>query len=119
MLYMGKDKFENEELIAHSWPEDLWFHVDRLSSAHVYLRMSKGEDWRQLPPHAIEECAQLVKANSIQGNKINDVDVVYTPASNLKKTADMEVGQVGFKSSKEVKFLSPLDFFSKKSLAGS
>ena len=35
MLYMGKDKFENEELIKHAWPEDVWFHVDRESSAHV------------------------------------------------------------------------------------
>lgn len=24
--YMGKDKYENEELIAHGWPEDIWFH---------------------------------------------------------------------------------------------
>ena len=23
-LYMGRDKFENEELIAHGWPEDVW-----------------------------------------------------------------------------------------------
>jgi hypothetical protein len=27
MLYMGKDKYENEGLIAHGWPEDVWFHV--------------------------------------------------------------------------------------------
>ena len=36
---MGRDKFENEELIKHMWPEDVWFHVDDLSSAHVYLRL--------------------------------------------------------------------------------
>ena len=36
LMYMGKDKFENEDLIAHGWPEDFWFHVDNLSSAHVY-----------------------------------------------------------------------------------
>ena len=38
-VYMGRDKFENEELIKHMWPEDVWFHVDDLSSAHVYLRL--------------------------------------------------------------------------------
>jgi hypothetical protein len=43
----------------------------------------------------VEDCAQLCKANSIEGNKKNDITVVYTPASNLKKTGDMEVGQVG------------------------
>ena len=42
----------------------------------------------------IEDMAQLVKYNSISGNKMNDVDVVYTMWSNLKKTEGMEVGQV-------------------------
>ncbi|KAH0832397.1 hypothetical protein J3R83DRAFT_13431 [Lanmaoa asiatica] len=38
-IYMGKDKVENEDLIKYAWPQDVWFHVDKLSSAHVYLRM--------------------------------------------------------------------------------
>ena len=42
----------------------------------------------------IEDAAQLVKYNSIQGNKMNDIDVVYTMWSNLHKTEGMEVGQV-------------------------
>ena len=47
LVYMGKDKFENEvkpsrasgcaevrlqDLLKYGWPEDLWFHVDKLSS---------------------------------------------------------------------------------------
>jgi len=36
------------------------------------------------------------------GSKQNDVDVVYTPWANLKKTAGMDVGQVGFHKQKEV-----------------
>jgi len=24
VIYMGKDKFENEDLIKHGWPEDVW-----------------------------------------------------------------------------------------------
>jgi len=51
----------------------------------------------------IEDMAQLVKYNSISGNKMNDVDVVYTMWSNLKKTEGMEVGQVGFYKDKEVR----------------
>lgn len=42
-MYMGKDKYENEDLIRYGVPEDVWFHVDNLSSAHVYLRMNRGE----------------------------------------------------------------------------
>lgn len=33
---------------------------------------------------------------------MNNVDVVYTPWSNLKKTASMDVGQVGFHNQKMV-----------------
>ena len=35
-----------------------------------------------------------VKQNSIQGCKLNNVSIVYTPWANLRKTASMEVGQV-------------------------
>ena len=47
LVYMGKDKFENEKLIEYGWPEDVWFHVDDLSSAHVYLRLPRGPVRRQ------------------------------------------------------------------------
>ncbi|KAE9465765.1 hypothetical protein C3L33_02331, partial [Rhododendron williamsianum] len=106
-IFMGLDKFENEELIKYGFPEDIWaslsimvfeysavlagmaemyhwglvikqFHVDKMSSAHVYVRLHKG-------------------------NKVNNVDVVYTPWHNLKKTASMDVGQVGFYNSKMVR----------------
>ena len=38
-VFQGDDKHENENLIKYGFPEDVWFHVDKLSSAHVYLRM--------------------------------------------------------------------------------
>ena len=69
------------------------FHVDYLSSAHVYLRLPVGRSIDDIPADTLEDCAQLVKANSIQGNKAASVDVVYTPWANLRKTASMEVGQ--------------------------
>lgn len=43
------------------------FHVDDLSSAHVYLRLPKGGKMDDIDEDTLEECAQLVKANSIQG----------------------------------------------------
>ena len=121
---MGNDKFESktpfksfdslfllilelfsvdEELIRWGWPEDVWFHVDKESSAHVYLRLRPNETLDDIPSSVIDDCAQLVKANSIKGNKLNNLDVIYTLWSNLKKTADMEVGQVGFFDQKAVR----------------
>ncbi|XP_032876988.1 coiled-coil domain-containing protein 25 isoform X1 [Amblyraja radiata] len=105
-IYMGKDKYENEDLIKYGWPEDVWFHVDKLSSAHVYLRLYKGQMIDSIPKEVLIDCAQLVKANSIQGSKMNNINVVYTPWSNLKKTGDMDVGQIGFHRQKEVKVIA-------------
>lgn len=102
-IYMGIDKFENEELIRYGIPEDIWFHVDKLSSAHVYLRMHKGQTIDAISQPVLDDCAQLVKANSIQGNKLNNIDIVYTPWSNLRKTSSMDVGQVGFHNPKLVR----------------
>merc|ERR1711874_647538 len=100
---MGRDKFENEELLKYGFPEDIWFHVDKYSSAHVYLRMPPGsvdlsgvkdkeegkkklhEALLSVPEKIITEMVQLTKANSIEGCKASAVDVVYTPFLNLKK----------------------------------
>ncbi|KAM5351129.1 hypothetical protein ACJ41O_003852 [Fusarium nematophilum] len=121
-IYVGKDKFENEDLIKFGWEEDVcciewewasradvfgsWdnqFHVDKLSSAHIYLRMREGEAWDDLPEDLVMDLAQLTKANSIEGNKKDNITVIYTPWSNLKKDGSMEVGQVGFKDPRKVR----------------
>lgn len=104
-LYMGDDKEENELLIKWGWPEDVWFHVDKLSSAHVYLRLQNGQTINDISEELIQDCCQLVKANSIEGCKLAETDVVYTMWSNLKKTGDMVTGQVGFHSNRAVKKL--------------
>jgi len=95
---MGKDKYENEDLIKYGLDLDVWFHVESLSSAHVYLRQREGESKKldDLDPALLNECAQLVKANSIEGSKLKQCGVVYTRWANLKKTGDMAVGQIGY-----------------------
>ncbi|XP_055859294.1 coiled-coil domain-containing protein 25 [Episyrphus balteatus] len=96
VLFMGANKYENEELIKWGWPEDVWFHVHNYSSAHVYLRLKNGQTIDDIPSSVLEDAAQLCKANSIQGNKVNNIDVVYTMWENLKKTQGMEPGQVAY-----------------------
>lgn len=66
--------------------------------------MFQGQSIDDVPSAIIDDAAQLVKANSISGNKINDIDVVYTMWQNLKKTDGMEAGQVAFHKEKEVRF---------------
>lgn len=74
-----------------------------MSSAHVYLRLPPGMTWDTIPEPLLQDLAQLTKANSIEGNKKNDITVIYTPWSNLKKQAGMETGQVSFFKGQTVK----------------
>ena len=87
-IYMGRDKVKSsyysstfgysslaywrvpdEDLIKYAWPQDIWFHVDKLSSAHVYLRLPESiSSWEDIPEPLLIDCAQLVKANSIEGD---------------------------------------------------
>lgn len=70
--------------------------MDDLPSAHVYIRMAPGKGIADIPEEVMEDCMQLVKHNSIQGDKLQTVTIVYTPWTNLKKTNSMDTGQVGF-----------------------
>ena len=108
IIYMGKDKYENEDLLRWAWPDkDIWFHVEDLSSAHVYLRLKEPvESIDDISDEIIQECAQLTKANSIAGCKKASCGINYTWAKNLKKTIGMEVGAVTFHSHKAVKRIS-------------
>lgn len=51
----------------------------------------QGQTIDDIPSAVLDDACQLVKANSIMGNKMNDIDIVYTMWANLKKTASMEV----------------------------
>lgn len=65
--------------------------------------MRDGESWDAIPEELLTDCAQLTKANSIEGNKKDNITIIYTPWSNLKKDGSMATGQVGFKDNKKVK----------------
>ena len=107
--FVGRDKHENEFLIKYGWPGDIWFHVDGLSSAHVYFRVMiasndkiplKGIPIDDLPSESIEDMKQIVKHNSIQGCKLSSCKIVWTPHSNLKKTFEMDAGTVTYHDTK-------------------
>lgn len=57
----------------------------------MLIVLLQGQTIDDIPNSVLDDACQLVKANSIMGNKMNDIDIVYTMWSNLKKTAAMEV----------------------------
>ncbi|CAJ1950204.1 unnamed protein product [Cylindrotheca closterium] len=110
ICYVGRDKHENEFLIKYGWPGDIWFHVDSLSSAHVYFRIKNlhsntripvdGIPIDDLPTDTIYDMMQICKNNSIAGSKLASCKMVYTPHSNLKKTFEMDSGTVTYHNTK-------------------
>jgi hypothetical protein len=81
------------------------FHVDKMSSAHVYCRLNKNQTIESLSEELLEDCAQLVKANSIQGETYHLLHLflggtcqVYTPVvqmSRQRKSCDIAVVALG------------------------
>jgi hypothetical protein len=74
----------------------------------VYLRVPYPApawftSWNALPAALVADLAQLTKANSIEGNKKDNVAVVYTPWGNLRKDGSMAVGQVAFHDGRGVR----------------
>ncbi|PNP38133.1 hypothetical protein TGAMA5MH_09997 [Trichoderma gamsii] len=65
--------------------------------------MQPGQAWDGLPQELVMDLAQLTKANSIEGNKKDNITVIYTPWANLKKDGSMDVGQVSFHDQRKVK----------------
>ena len=83
-LHYGKNAHENWELFDAAEPDDLWFHLDDLPSAHVYLEVSKEEP----SDAAIEFAARLVLTRTpkaVNTTKAKKITVIYCPRSNLAK----------------------------------
>lgn len=87
------------DLVKYAFPEDVWFHVGQnTSSAHLYLRTQPWMGtWDKLPEPIVNDVAQLTKANSILGNKKDNVTIIYTPASNVYSQGDFATGSGGWR----------------------
>lgn len=80
------------------------FRVTIASRPPLTVRIfHQGQTIDDIPTSVLDDACQLVKANSITGNKMNNIDIVYTMWDNLKKTAGMDVGQVSFHKGKDVR----------------
>lgn len=109
-IFVGVDQFENEDLIKYSakYMENLdekliWFHADKFSSPHAYIKMHPGDT--EIPKNLIDICCQICKDGSIKGCKEPAIDVVYCEAINLSKAHCNNPGQVTFKDQSACKFV--------------
>jgi predicted ribosome quality control (RQC) complex YloA/Tae2 family protein len=96
-IFIGRNKYNNFELIDDSMDSDVWFHVQGESSCHVILKNS-GK-LRDIPRQVIKRCAYLCKINSKAKTK-KKCNIIYTQLENVVKTEI--IGQVAVQSYKSV-----------------
>ena len=75
LVYMGKDKFENEDLIKYGLPEDVWC---ALHSKSIYLVFDSVHRSRAMPVPACDMCVVYC---------ICDIGAMLIPATTRALTA--------------------------------
>jgi predicted ribosome quality control (RQC) complex YloA/Tae2 family protein len=97
-IFMGRNRQENDELIARiAQPHDIWMHILGAGGAHVLIKVPST---KQDPPartlqEAAQAAARLSKAG--QGGK---VQVVYTQCRYVRKVAKNKPGVVRYENEK-------------------
>jgi predicted ribosome quality control (RQC) complex YloA/Tae2 family protein len=90
-VYCGKSNQGNEALLRQvAAPEDLWLHAHQQAGAHVVLKLLS-------PPevsHATLRQAAALAAFYSKGKEAASVEVMYTPAKNVRKFRGARPGQV-------------------------
>lgn len=100
---MAKASVGGENSSSSSTDRHLLSNPVQFSSAHVYLRLPPNTTWESIPGKLLDDLSQLVKANSIEGNKRDNITIIYTPWRNVKKTGDMAIGSVMFHNDQKVR----------------
>jgi len=81
---IGRFAQENWNLIDESNENDLWFHLDDISSPHVILK-TNNINKNKISKNVIKACAIYCKQYSkLKSN--NNVSVIYTEIKNITKT---------------------------------
>ncbi|WP_415238101.1 NFACT RNA binding domain-containing protein [Seleniivibrio woodruffii] len=87
--YIGRNSVSNHRLVFQfANPEDMWFHAQKLPSAHLIFRKSGNAT-----PDEIEQCAAIVAGMSKAKNNLK-VTVDYTQKKNVKKPKNTPPGFV-------------------------
>jgi predicted ribosome quality control (RQC) complex YloA/Tae2 family protein len=82
-ILCGKSATGNDQLLDMCNPEDVWFHVDGRTSAHVILVNAANEKLNKIPKKVITRCACICKASTKENAKCV---VIYTQRKNVEKT---------------------------------
>ena len=79
-VLIGKNKFENQELIKTSYSNDIWFHLNNYPSCHIVLK--SGDD--KIPKKYLINIAR--KFQNHKKDLPKKYEVIYTNIKNIKLT---------------------------------
>lgn len=77
-IIIGKDKYENTELINSLTPLDYWFHVEHMPSPHLILRFKEKVDKK-----VFRKAANILKQNSKYKSEKN-LSIMYARGDRVK-----------------------------------
>lgn len=82
-ILIGKNKFNNWQILDESMKTDILFHVSNSSSSYVILK-NMNEKKKDIPKQVIKRCACLCKTHSTSNNE-NNCEIIYTFIKNCEK----------------------------------
>ncbi len=86
IIYIGKDKYENWQLIDQAFDEDYWFHLNEYPSCHIILHIVNTNiiTNKKSLNKILKLCALECKKNSKYNNQKN-LSICYTKIKNIQK----------------------------------
>ena len=88
-IQIGENKKDNFDIIDMANSNDIWFHVEGISSCHFILKSDKKI--KDIPHQVVKKCAYLCKINS-KAKTLPICNISYTTINNVTKTN--VIGQV-------------------------
>jgi len=84
-FYIGENKNENFDVIDLGKPDDLWFHVNNMSSCHVVAILPEDIEKKDLR-YIIKIGAILCKTNTKKLKSLNNIEIIYAQIKHVVKT---------------------------------
>lgn len=85
-FYIGKSQAENHGVLDMAKPEDMWFHLGGVSSAHIIGVVPVGLERKYLK-YIVKHGAHLCKKHTTKVANQKNVAVLYTRVRNVQKTS--------------------------------
>ena len=80
-IVIGGNAQENDELVKGSAPNDIWLHLENMSSAHIVIRT----DDKEVPKRVINMAASLY-SQYCPKKVMGRYNVIWTEIKNVKST---------------------------------